>query len=228
MLKGALKGSKSVFNPRKILVVTQFSIAILLIICTVIIKQQTEYAQNRDTGFDANNVLYLSMNAEMTAHYQVIKQELLDKGVATSVTKSLGPISRISSDGWGFSWDGSTEKDKRLDFIWMSSDADFVTTMGVKMANGRDIDIYNFPTDSTAIVLNETAVKTMGLKNPIGAIIRNGSDQWHVVGVVKDFIMGSPYEPIDPLMIQGPASWFNYINIRLNPKNSVIENLSKA
>jgi predicted permease len=228
VLKGGLKGSKSVFSTRKILVVTQFTIAILLIICTVIIKQQTEYAQNRDLGFDADNLLYLTMNEEMKTHYQVIKQELIDAGVATSVTKSLGPISRISSDGWGFSWDGSTEKDKEQDFIWQSSDADFVKTMGVKMMEGRDIDIYDFPTDSTATVLNETAVKVMGLENPIGSIIRNGTDQWHVVGVVKDFIIGSPFEPIDPLMIQGPASWFNYINIRLNPNNSVSQNLSTA
>lgn len=228
VLKGALKGSKSAFNPRKILVVTQFSIAILLIICTVVIKQQTEYARNRDMGFDENNLVYISMNDEMKAHFQVIKQELLHEGVATSVTRSLGHMAKISSDGWGFSWNGSTEKDKKQDFIWLSSDADFIKTMGVQLVEGRDIDIYNFPTDSTATLLNETAVQTMGLKKPIGAIIRNGSDQWHVVGVVKDFIMGSPYEPIDPLMIHGPASWFNYINFRLNPKNSVTDNLSKA
>lgn len=228
VLKGSLHNSKLGFNPRKILVVTQFSIAILLIICTIIIKQQTEYAKERDLGFNANNLVYLSMNDEMKAHYQIIKQELLNQGVATSVTQSLGPISQIRSDGWGFSWDGSTENDKRQDFIWLSSDADFVSTMGVRMAEGRDIDIYKYPTDSTAILLNETAVQRMGLKNPIGAIIRNDPDQWHVVGVVKDFIMGSPYEPIDPLMIKGPASWFGYINIRLNPKNSVADNLNKA
>lgn len=225
VLKGALKSSKNAFNPRKILVVTQFTIAILLIICTVIIKQQTQFAQDRDLGFDENNLLYIAMNDEMKEHYEIIKQELLNKGVATSVTKTLSPISKIQSDRWGFSWEGSSEKDKKQDFIWLSSDADFVKTSGVKLIKGRDIDIYNYKTDSTAILLNEQAVKTMGLKDPIGAIIQNDDTQMHVVGVVKDFIMGSPYEPINPLMIQGPSGWFGYVNIRLNPINSVTDNL---
>lgn len=228
VLKGAFKTSKSkVFNLRKILVVVQFSLAILLIISTIITRQQTEYAQQRDMGFNVNNLVYISMNDEMKAHFQVIKKELINQDIATSVTQSLGHMAKISSDGWGFSWDGSTENDKKQDFIWLSSDADFVKTMGVQLVAGRDIDIYNYPTDSTATLLNEKAVQTMGLKNPIGAIIRNGSEQWHVVGVVKDFIMGSPYQPIDPLMVQGPASWFNYINIRLNPNNSIADNLKK-
>ena len=228
VLKGTFKTSRfKVFNLRKILVVVQFSLAILLIISTIITRQQTEYAQNRDKGFDENNLVYITINDEMKAHFQVIKRELLDEGIATSVTQSLGHMAKISSDGWGFSWDGSTEKDKKQDFIWLSSDADFVKTMGVQLVAGRDIDAYNYPTDSTAILLNEKAVQTMGLKNPIGAIIRNGLDQWHVVGVVKDFIMGSPYQSIDPLMVQGPVSGFNYINIRLNPNNSVSANLKK-
>ncbi len=229
VLNGAFTNSKSkVFNLRKILVVVQFSLAILFIISTIITRQQTEYAQHRDMGFNEKNLVYISLNDEMKAHFQIIKKELLDQGIATSITQSLGHMAKISSDGWGFSWDGSTENDKKQDFIWLSSDADFIKTMGVQLVAGRDIDIYNYPSDSTATLLNEKAVQTMGLKNPIGAIIRNGSDQWHVVGIVKDFIIGSPYEPIDPLMIQGPASWFNYINIRLNPNNSIAENLKKA
>lgn len=227
VLKNGFKVSKSAFNPRKLLVVSQFAIAILLIICTVIIKQQTQFAKERELGFDQNNLLYIQMNDELSANYEVIKQELLSKGIATSVTKTLSPISEIKSDRWGFSWEGSSENDKKQDFIYLSSDADFLKSSGVKLVEGRDIDIYNYKSDSTALLLNEKAVRVMGLKHPIGAIVRNDDKQMHVVGVVKDFIMGSPYEPVQPLMIEGPSAWFGYVNMRLNPANSTSENLKQ-
>lgn len=227
VLKGGFKVSKSAFNPRKLLVISQFAIAVLLIICTVVIKQQTQFAKERDLGFDENNLLYVQLNDELKDNYEIIKQELIANNLATSITKTLSPISKIQSDRWGFSWEGSSENDKKQDFIYLSSDADFIKTSGVKLIKGRDIDIYNYKTDSTALLLNEKAVKVMGLKDPIGAIIRNDDKQMHVVGVVKDFIMGSPYEPIQPLMIEGPSAWFGYMNLRLNPLNSTTENLKQ-
>ncbi|WP_026449602.1 ABC transporter permease [Aequorivita capsosiphonis] len=227
VLKSGFKLSKNAFNPRKLLVVSQFAIAILLIICTVIIKQQTLFAKERDLGFDENNLLYVTLNDELKGNYEIIKKELIAKNLATSVTKTLSPISKIQSDRWGFSWEGSSESDKKQDFIYLSSDADFIKTSGVKLVDGRDIDIYNYKSDSTALLLNEKAVKVMGLKNPIGAIIRDDDKQMHVVGVVKDFIMGSPYEPVQPLMIEGPSAWFGYVNMRLNPLNATADNLKQ-
>ena len=82
----------------------------------------------------------------------------------------------------------------------------------MQLLQGRDIDIKNFPTDSTAVLLNESAVKVMGFKNPIGQMINHGAwdADWHVIGVIKDFILQSPYEPIKPMVIQGPhANWLN-------------------
>ncbi|MEO5909265.1 MAG: ABC transporter permease [Pelobium sp.] len=228
VLKGTLKSTHAFFNPRKILVVIQFTIAILLIISTIVIKRQVAYAQSRDSGFNKDNLVYTAMDGELKKHYELVKQELINSGVATAVTKSMGSLANGGSDGWGFSWIGSTKADEKLDFAWLSADADFLATTGVKLVAGRDIDIYQYPTDSTAIILNEQAVKTMKLQNPIGAIIRNGEDELHVVGIVKDFILGSPYEPIQPLMIMGPSSWFNYINYKLNPNNTVAQNLKLA
>ena len=104
--------------------------------------------------------------------------------------------------------------------------------MGLKIIEGRDIDIKNYPTDSTAILLNEAAVKIMGFKNPIGQIVKRGEapnfSDLHVVGVLKDFIIQSPYEPIKAMIIQGPKSWFNVIHFRLNNANSTAENLKRA
>jgi ABC-type antimicrobial peptide transport system permease subunit len=91
---------------------------------------------------------------------------------------------------------------------------------------GRDIDPQNYVADSTAMLLNETAVKRMRLKNPIGTVIDGDDKKWTVVGVVKDFIFESPYDPINPTMIFGPLEWgFQVMHIKLNPANSIQQNL---
>ena len=146
-----------------------------------------------------------------------------------AVTKSMSPITQRYSDGWGFTWTGSTEEDKKTDFIRMASDADFVRTMGVTLLEGRDIDIGRYPSDSTAILLNEAAVKAMHFKNPIGQIVKDGGDRvWRVVGVLKDFIYESPYQKINQLIVFGPASWFNVMHFKLNPAKPVAEDLRLA
>ena len=143
---------------------------------------------------------------------------MLTSGAALSVTKSMSPITQRWSDGWGYTWPGSKPGDNRIDFVKLSSDADFVKTMGIALVDGRDIDIKSYPTDSTALLLNETAVKIMNLKNPVGAIIKQDEgDPLHVVGVIKDFVFESPYQKIQPLMVHGPGAWFNVIHYKLNP-----------
>ena len=79
---------------------------------------------------------------------------MLSTGTAVSVTKSANPITQRWSDSWGYSWPGSTESDKKLDFVRLGTDADFIKTIGVHLKEGRDIDVYNYPTDSTAVMLN--------------------------------------------------------------------------
>ncbi|MDQ2721674.1 MAG: ABC transporter permease, partial [Bacteroidota bacterium] len=118
--------------------------------------------------------------------------------------------------------------DEKIDFVRMASDADFVKTMGVTLLQGRDIDIKNHPSDSTAMLLNETAVKMMRFKNPIGQIVKSDGKEWLVVGVLKDFIYESPYEKVQQLVVLGPASWFNVIHFKLNPQKSTAEALQLA
>jgi hypothetical protein len=77
-------------------------------------------------------------------------------------------------------------------------------TMGVKVILGRDINASKYITDSSAVLLNEAAVKVMGFENPVGQLIRSSEGDWHVVGVVKNFIAGDPYAPVEPIVIQGP------------------------
>jgi len=230
VLKGTFKKANALVTPRKVLVVLQFTFAIILIISTIIIQHQIKFAQNRDAGYNRNNLVYTFMQGDADKHYQVIKNELLKSGAVVSVTRSANPITQRWSDSWGFSWEGSTETDKKLDFTRLGSDADFIKTTGVKLKEGRDIDIYNYPTDSTAVLLNETAVTAMHLKEPvIGQEVRGGNYEMHVIGIVKDFILESPFEKkVNPMMINGPGgNYFQVLHMKLNAGNNTSDNIAK-
>ncbi|MGF7037652.1 ABC transporter permease [Mucilaginibacter lappiensis] len=231
VLKGTFKAANTLVTPRKLLVVIQFTFAVVLIICTIIIRQQLQYAQDRDTGYRKDNLIYTFMSGDITKHYPSIRNELLSSGAATSVSKTNSPITQRYSDSWGFNWPGSLPKNK-VDFIIYSSDGSLVKTMGLKLVAGRDIDPVNYPTDSTAMLVNEASVKIMNLKAPVGQSITQGEGKdmktWHIVGVIKDFIISSPYEPVQHMLIEGPSSWFNIIHYKLNNANSTKENLRRA
>ena len=228
VLKGTFKSHNATVSPRKVLVVLQFTFAIALIICTIIIEHQIKYAQDRDSGYAKDKLAYVPIEGDVDKHYDLIKHELLNRGAAIAVTKSMSPISTRYSDGWGWKWKGSTEADEKTDFIRMASEADFIKTMGVKLIAGRDIDIKNYPSDSTAMLLNETAVKAMRFQDPVGQLVQADNKTWTIVGVVKDFIYESPYDKINPLAVMGPASWFTTVHFKLNPANTTEKNLDIA
>jgi ABC-type antimicrobial peptide transport system permease subunit len=230
VLKGAFKRTNALVKPRKILVVLQFSFAIVLMIGTFIIWRQIRYGQDRDAGYNRNNLVYTFTQGDVTKYYNLIRQDLVSSGAAVAVTKTAAPITQHWGDSNGYTWDGSTEKDKKTDFINMGCDADFVKTMGVALLQGRDIDVYKYPTDSTAMLLNESAVNAMHLTNPVGANVRRDDGRsWHVVGVIKDFILESPFErKIAPMVISGPNYFFQVIHFKLNPANTAAVDIAKA
>jgi predicted permease len=231
VLKGTFKKAEASVNPRKILVVVQFTFAIVLIISTLIVQKQIQYTLNRDAGYNRNNLIYMFAQGDINKHYELIKHDLLNSGAVVSLTRCANPITKRWGDSWGFSWPGSNKADEKTDFLGLGADADFVKTIGVKLIAGRDINVYNYATDSNAVMLNESAIKAMHLLHPLGATIRatDGSGQWHVVGVVRDFIMESPYQKnINPVMIFGPGSSSGYvIHLKLSAANNTAANLAK-
>lgn len=229
VLKGVFKASKAAVSPRKILVVLQFTFAIILIIATIIVKQQIGYAQNRERGYSKNNLIYVNLTDDLTKNYALLKRDLIASEVATSVTKTSAPLTEGWSNSWGFEWPGKDPNDKTV-FDRFSADDAIAKTAGFKIVQGRDLDLTNYPTDSTAILLNETAVKKMNLKAPIGQIVKDNNTDWHVVGVIKDFILHSPFEATVPMVIESAkmSFMFNDIHIKLNPKNSTAQNLKTA
>jgi len=230
VLKGTFRKVNALVTPRKVLVVIQFSFAIVLIICTLIIERQIQHAKDRESGYNRDNLVYLFTNGDVTSHYELIKHDLLSSGAAVAVTRSFNPITQRWGGSWGFRWPGSTETDTKIQFARQGSDADFIKTTGVQLLAGRDIDVYAHPSDTTAMLLNESAVKAMRLKDPIGKIVNRGGDySWTVVGVIKDFVLESPYQSrINPLMIIGPTQFLQIVHFKLNPANTTADNLAKA
>ncbi|MGK9124356.1 ABC transporter permease [Olivibacter sp. SA151] len=227
VLKGTFKQEKATFSLRKILVVIQFTIAIILIISTLAVHKQIQYAKDRENGYDKNNVVYISEEGEVAKNSKLIKNELLQGGVAVSVTRSNSPITESWSNSNGFWWQGKAPNDKTL-IDRMCADEHIVKTAGLRLVAGRDMDLTQYPTDSTAILLNESAVRLMGFKDPIGQLIKDNGIEWHVVGVVADFISRSPYEPVEPAVIEGAKGWFNVMHIKFNPALSTATALAKT
>jgi len=227
VLKGTFKKADSFFTPRKVLVVLQFTIGIALIICTIVVHEQVKYAESRQTGYDQKNLVYVFLQGDMDKNYSLIKNELMNSGVATSITKAQAPLTQNWSSGISMKWQGKDPGEK-IQVNRYTEDGGLVKTAGMQLIEGRDIDIEKFPSDSTACLISEAAVKAMGFKNPIGQLIYDDPINWHGVGVIKDFILESPYEPIKPFMVKGPKYGGNVLLIKLNNANNNAQNLAKA
>ena len=230
VLKGTFKKANALVTPRKVLVVLQFTFATILIICTIIIKQQMDYARERATGYNKDNLVYHFMTGDIPKNYALIKNELLSSGVAKSITKTNSPLTERWSNGWGQSWEGKNPNDN-TSFDRYLADEGLGTTAGLQFVQGRDFDLKQFPTDSTGLIINESSLKIMKFKDPVGKIVGDLGINWHIVGVIKDFILTSPYEPTRPILICGAKSSFmsfNVMQIKLNGNNSTAKNLQMA
>jgi len=230
VLKGAITNAATRVSPRKILVVLQFTFAIVLIISTIVVQEQLRYARNRDAGYDRDRLLYTFSQGGNATHFESIKRDLLASGAVTSVTRTFSPMTRVWGSVSEFTWPGSRPDDKKQVFNQFETDVDFVRTTGTKLVAGRDIDIETYPTDSTALLLNESAVKAMRLTDPIGKTVTDkGGANYHIVGVLKDFILESPYDPVVPMLIQGlQSTTYFVIHFRLDPATPIADNLAKA
>jgi ABC-type antimicrobial peptide transport system permease subunit len=205
--------------------VAQFSVACVLIASTLIIHLQIRHAQGRETGFDKDQLIYIPVFGD---NAELIKQDLLSSGTALSVTKTAASMSRGWNSALGINWQGRKDSEASIAFDLYSADVDWTKTVGTTIVEGRDIDIHTYQTDSTAMLINEAALKIMNLDNPVGEVVNAMGRDWHVVGVVKDFIFRSPYDPIEPMLISGPAGILNTMHIKLNGQNRMTDNLARV
>jgi putative ABC transport system permease protein len=224
VLKGAFKKVNALVTPRKVLVILQFTFAIALIVCTIIVEEQIKFAQSREIGYNSKNLGYVNIEGDIYKNYSLIKNELLSSGAATSISLTQAPLTQNWSSGIGMKWKGM-DPNMQIQINRYTENGDLVKTAGMQLVAGRDIDVADFPTDSAACLISESAAKAMGFKDPIGQIIFDDPINWHVVGVIKDFILESPYETIKPFMVKGSKYGGSVLHIRLNAQNSMAQNL---
>jgi ABC-type antimicrobial peptide transport system permease subunit len=227
VLKGTFRTAYNLVSIRKVLVVFQFCFAIIFIICTVVIYRQINFASKRDPGYNRDHLAFAYVNGNVNSKYQLIRRDLLSSGAVTSVTRSNSPITYIWSGDDSYKWPGA-DRGKKIFFNEFHADNDFLETMGLKLIAGRTINTTVYPTDTTSILLNESAVAVMGLKNPLGQIIESPQGNWTVVGIIKDFVPGSPFFSVQPTIIQGPKNWFGAVTFRLNRNAGLSDNMKKV
>ena len=227
VLKGTFKAGPMASLPRKALVVVQFTVSIALAIGTIIVWQQIQYAKDRPIGYTREGLIIVrKTTGEYWRNAETIKTELIASGAAAYVSESAGPPTDVWFQNTGFTWKG---KDPNMhdDFVNIAVGHDYGRTMGWKFVLGRDFS-RDHSTDSSALVLNETAVKYMGLENPIDEEIMWQEKKYHVIGVMKDMVMASPYEPVKQTIFRLIPFQGLWINIRLNPELSTSEALAKT
>jgi ABC-type antimicrobial peptide transport system permease subunit len=226
VLKGTFSTGRFAAIPRKVLIVIQFTVSIILIIGTIIIFRQIQFAANRPIGYNRSGLVTIEMhNTDIHNHFDAVKAELKNAGVITEMAESANPITAVWRTNGGFNWKG---KDPRLSVLFPTNGIsyDYGKLVGWKVIEGRDLS-RAYPSDSAAFILNETAVKYMGLKNPVGETIRwSDGVAFKVIGVVQDMIMESPYEPVRPsfyFLIRGTGM----MNVKINPTVSSKDALAK-
>jgi putative ABC transport system permease protein len=219
VLKGTIRVGKSASLPRQVLVVLQFSFSIALMIGTVIIYQQIQHGKNRPIGYDNKGLISVFSSDDLEKNFDPLRNELLASGAVSYVCKSSCPPYTIWSNNNGWEWKGSKPDDNGVIFSTIAVNYDYIKTMGIKLKAGRDFS-REFASDSSGVILNEAAVKRMGLKNPVGELLKWNGTPRRVVGVVPDMQMGSPFQVVDPLTIVFAKNWVNALCIRMNPNVS--------
>ena len=226
VLKGTFQAGRFASVPRKVLVVVQFTVSVTLIIGTIIVFRQIQYAKNRPVGYSREGLITVFMNTpEIYGHYDALRTELLKTGVLENMAESNSPSTGVWSNQIGFDWKGKDPNAVPL-FGIVAVTHDFGKTIGWQMIEGRDFS-RNFPTDTGSIILNEAGVKLTGFKHPVGEIIKwNGKDR-AVTGVVKDILMESPYMPVKPTVFFLEYGWANVITMRIKPNLALSEAIPK-
>jgi putative ABC transport system permease protein len=227
VLKGTFKSVNALVTPRKVLVVLQFTFAITFIICTLVIYRQIKYGQHRDVGYDQKNLAFIYMKGDVNTKFNAISNELMNSGAITAITRTNSPVTDVWNGDDSYQWSTKKPGSPRMYAFLYHTDKNFATTIGLPIVKGRDINTELYSTDSTAILINESAARIMGFANPVGQAVTSQEGSWHIVGVVKNFLPGTPFGSIFPIIIQGPGPhhWFGTISFRLNPNRSVASNL---
>ncbi len=216
VLKGSVQPGAKSSAFRKFLVVFQFSLTILLLICTLVVYRQLDYMQNKKLGYDKEHLVYMSIRGQMREQFDAVKQELLSHPNILAVTASAN----VPTYGYSFSnslwrWEGQDPDEEilmRASFV----DVDFLETLGIELLAGRDFS-REFSTDQdAAVAVNEAAARAMGMEDPVGRRLSLGERESTIVGLVKDYHFRSLRQEIDPLILifSPPSSRVLFVRLK--------------
>ena len=227
VLKGTFRVGRFASLPRKILVVVQFTFSIALIIGTIIVFKQIQFAKNRPVNYRNEGLITVNMSTpDLYGHYDALRSDLLATGVVDNMAESSSPTTGVWSNQIGFNWQGKDPNTLPV-FGTIAVTQDFGRTIGWKIKEGRDFS-KDFATDTLGMILNESGVKLVGMKRDIvGETIQFNDKKYTVVGVIKDMVMESPYEPIKPTVFMYNPDWANVITIAIKHGAPVKNALSK-
>jgi putative ABC transport system permease protein len=215
VLKGTFRVGRFASLPRKVLVVVQFTVSITLIIGTIIVYRQVQYAKDRPVGYTREGLISIVMNTpELFGHYDALRNDLIQTGAVENMAESNSTTTQIWSNNSGVEWEGKDPNSDPL-FGTIAVTHDFGKTVGWRITEGRDFSRdFN---DTSAFILNESAVKIMGLKNPVGQKMKWANKDHVVTGVIKDMVMESPFEPTIPTIFHMSPDWVNRIIVKIKP-----------
>ncbi|MBS1602598.1 MAG: ABC transporter permease [Bacteroidetes bacterium] len=230
VLKGQFRAGRFSSIPRRVLVVVQFTVAVALIVSTVVVYNQIQYAKDRPVGYAKSGLISMRVQLpDFEDKYNTLRTEWLNTGVVADVARANYAITDTRGWNGGFSWNGKPPVDGQA-FNTISVDIDYGNTVGWELVEGRGFD-KRLSTDSSAIVLNESAVKVAGLVNPVGQIVKwetewRPAHYYKIIGVVRDMVKGSPFGTTDPSVIfLGGGNW---VFVRLRPHVPVHSALSRV
>ncbi len=229
VLKGPEHGGHASSTPRRILVVTQFSISVILIVGTLVVYNQIQFVKNRPTGYSLQGLIYVPFRTvEIFEQYNALRLELLKTNAVEHVSQSSSPTTNIFSSADNLSWEGK-DPSRQLLFGTICIDPYYHDAVSWKVKWGRNFSA-EIASDTMAFIFNETAIRQMGLSDPIGKSVQWHGKNWHIIGVVEDMVMTSPFGDAMPtvFMIDNRERAFGLMNIRLSSKQPSAASLAEV
>lgn len=212
VLKGKLKTAFGEVLSRRVLVIFQFCVSMLLIVAVLIVKQQIEFTQTKNLGYNRNNVVTFGMDGSLREQVNPLLTELRSIPGVERASNMGGNLKGFHGGGGGVEWEG---KDHRIEFAALYVNFELMETLGMQMAEGRMFS-SQYPADSNKVIFNETAIRQMNLKDPIGRRVKLWGQESEIIGVVKDFHFKSLYENVGPFMFRFARRGENVI-IKIQP-----------
>ena len=228
VLKGTFRVGRQASLPRQVLVVVQFTVSIVLIIGTIVVFRQIDFAKNRPIGYERNGLITVyQFTGEIHKHIDAVRNELKAQNAIVEMTEAGSPTTEVWNTNGGFNWRGK-DPGLAVDFPNNGVDHEFGKTVGWKFKAGRDFS-RDFVSDTLAFVINEAAAKFLGFENPVGEILQWNDRPYTIIGVIEDMVIESPYEPVRPgLWHIDRYDNVNLAIIKLNPEMSALESIQKV